>query len=259
MVDLLISVITYNESPKRLRETLSAISSKKYSLKTLVVDNGSQDYSEVEAVCRELGVEFHHSSENLGFGGGHNLAFKKGSDGRYFLILNPDLTLSPESIDLALDYLESHPDVGLLSPKIFNPDLSLQHLIKRNPTFFVLFCRIFLPKRFLTLPVVRAQIDRYEMKDVNPETTQELEFASGCCMFVRSEVFKKVKGFDDRYFLYFEDADLTRSVNLVSKTVYYPPVTAVHEWRRANQKKWKYRFVAINSAMKYFLKWGFRF
>lgn len=257
MIDLVISIVTFNESPSRLAETLNAIHSRKYKLMIIVVDNGSSDYEEVEKTCLSCGAQFIHSKENLGFGRAHNLAFLTAPKGRYNLILNPDLTLAPDTIDKALDYFEHNNDVGLITPKVLNPDGSPQQLMKRNPTFRALLGRFCGFTSYL--PSVKKAMDSFEMKDLDPNKQVVLGFATGCCMFIRASIFGRVGGFDSRYFLYFEDADITRSVNEVSSAIYLPSITVTHEWRRANQKLWKYRFIAISSAIRYFRKWGFQF
>lgn len=257
MSDLSISIVTFNENPNRLRMTLKAIKASKYTFSTIVVDNSPIKNPEIEKACQEYAVKFHHTGKNLGFGAAHNLGFSLGEKSPYFLILNPDLSLHEDTIDKSLEYLNQNPGVGMLSPKILHLDGSLQNLMKRNPTFRALLGRFFSPATYL--PTVRKQMDLYEMKDVGVDQTVTLGFASGCCMFVRSDLFAKVKGFDDRFFLYFEDADLTRSINEVSKALYCPQITVTHEWRRANRKQWKYILIALNSAYKYFVKWGFKF
>jgi GT2 family glycosyltransferase len=77
-------------------------------------------------------------------------------------------------------------------------------------------------------------------------------------MFIRTELFKKLGGFDKRYFMYFEDSDLTRSVNLESRTVYCPEATVYHEWGRESKKNFKLKLVQINSMLNYFAKWGLK-
>lgn len=257
MIDLVVSIVVYNESPSRLEETLAAINSQKYRIVTMVADNGSDEYFEIEALCRKLNVGFFHSSNNLGFGGGHNLIFSKAPKSRFYLVLNPDLTLRVDTIDKALGFMEKNQDVGLVAPKILNPDGTIQPLMKRNPTFLALLGRFF--SLTARLSPIRRAMDLFEMKDIDVNQQVQLGFATGCCMFIRSDIFKRVGGFDPRYFLYFEDADITRHVNEVSKALYLPEIAVTHEWRRANQKKWRYRLIAISSAFKYFRKWGFKF
>ena len=86
---------------------------------------------------------------------------------------------------------------------------------------------------------------------------QDIENATGCFMFIRTELFREIGGFDKRYFMYFEDCDLTREVNARSRTVYYPGATVYHEWGRESKKNFRLKLIQINSMLRYYSKWGF--
>ena len=85
----------------------------------------------------------------------------------------------------------------------------------------------------------------------------DVDFCTGAFMFTRTEALKKLGGFDERYFLHFEDADLTRELKNFGRTVYNPEIRIIHKWQRDNKKLNKSFFVALNSMFKYMTKWGF--
>lgn len=95
------------------------------------------------------------------------------------------------------------------------------------------------------------------MQDFRFKEPTEIEFATGCFMMVRTELFKKINGFDEIFFMYFEDADLSKRVRQYGKIVFYPDTFVVHLWNRASAKKIKFLFIHISSMIKYFCKWKF--
>ena len=98
----------------------------------------------------------------------------------------------------------------------------------------------------------------YAMLDRDLSKPTDIENATGCFMFIRTSLFKEIGGFDSRYFMYFEDCDLTREVNQRSRTVYYPGATVFHEWGRESKKNFKLKLIQINSMISYFGKWGLK-
>lgn len=82
-----------------------------------------------------------------------------------------------------------------------------------------------------------------------------IENATGCFMLLRTDLLKKIGGFDDRYFMYFEDADLARRVNEVSKCVYFPNAVVNHVWGRESKRNLRLMLVHIDSMFRYFRKW----
>jgi len=96
------------------------------------------------------------------------------------------------------------------------------------------------------------------MRDIGYERECEVPFLSGAFMFCRSDVLKRLGGFDRCFFLYFEDADLCRRVQQTHRTVYYPATAVTHYWERAAHKSWKFGWIFMQSAARYFWKWGIK-
>ena len=126
-----------------------------------------------------------------------------------------------------------------------------QKLCKRHPTLLGL-CSRCLPDRFK--PAWLKRYDRwYVMADQDYEEVFEVPYLSGCCMLVRSDAFRRVGGFDERYFLYLEDADITRSLAHDGKCVHLPVAAVVHNWGRGNYQNLRLMLVNIISAWRYLI------
>jgi GT2 family glycosyltransferase len=105
--------------------------------------------------------------------------------------------------------------------------------------------------------IFQKRMDRYEYKDHNYEDIiYDIPYLSGCFMFLRTETLKKVGFFDDKIFMYLEDADLTRRFLEVSRTVYFPKAHIFHHFAKLTHKKVKFKWITVQSAFIYFNKWG---
>ena len=128
----------------------------------------------------------------------------------------------------------------------------------RLPSVLTLFLRRFLPKKLK--PLFQKRLDYYEMKDMGYDKTYDVPCLSGAFMLFRRSVLEKIGGFDPRYFLYFEDFDLSRKVNSAGyRTVFYPYVSVTHKWERAQHKNIKMAFIFVLSGIRFFNKWGWKF
>ena len=257
-----VSIVTYNNGAVigRCLDSLALSLEPDREIALAVVDNGSSDdtFEVVAAFSKNppkgLRVTLTRSAENLGYGRAHNLAMRGGT-ADYHVICNPDIIFRGNVLRTMQDFLEQNPRVGLLSPTVLNEDLTPQHLNKRLPTVFDLFLRRFLP-RPLT-PLFRRRLDRYEMKDVGYASIIDVPFVSGAFLFCRTEALRLAGGFDPRYFLYFEDVDLSRSVQKQGfRTVFLPTATVVHLWARAQHKDPALALIFVQSGIRYFRKWG---
>jgi len=224
-----------------------------------LINNGTDEGFNLSEVAGETALQTHviEGQGNVGYGRGHNLAIEHTSS-RYHLILNPDIELDVDALTHALAFMEVHPEVGLLSPQIIEDDGSQQYLCRRYPTVFDLFVRGFLP-RSLRKPFER-RLARYEMRDVIGEKNivWDPPIVSGCFMLFRTEVLKKLNGFDPRYFLYFEDYDLSLRTHDVARVAYVPAVRVLHHGGDAAGKGWTHIKLFIASAYKFFNRFGWK-
>ena len=249
------SMVIYNNPSEMIRNAAVSILETDCHVQLIIVDNSPTPA--LQPVFEDIPVEYHFYGGNAGYGRGHNWAIQKVQNSKYHLISNPDIIVAPSAIKTLTAFMEQNPDIGMVCPKILNEDGSIQFLNKRYPKVFDLFARRFIPKIFHHL--IQKRLDRFEMKDVGYEDICDVECISGCFMFCRTEVLKSVGGFDDRYFMYFEDFDLSRKIQQAGyRTVYYPQARVTHLWERASHKSMKMTLIHIKSAIKFFNKWGWK-
>jgi len=253
MLDLSIAIVTYNNERTIGKCIKSIIKYVEHKLSYIlyVIDNNSSDgtLNIVKSISDDITII--RNRKNIGFGAGHNKLLNI-LDSRYHIVVNPDILIQNNCITEMTEFMDSSNDIGLLSPLIKHPDGRIQYLCKRNPTFLDLFIRFIFPHTFI------KRHNYFEMRETGYNKEFKIEYATGCFMLFRTEVFKRLCGFDEHFFLYLEDADITRRVNEISRTVFYPYNYVVHEWQRGTHKIPKLMWIDIQSAFYYFRKWGFR-
>lgn len=248
--DVTCSIVSHN-SADDIAIVLESLSKQVPLSSIYVVDNASTD--ETLEIIREDFPEVNliQSDTNLGFGAGHNEVIKL-VDSKYHIIVNPDIQVDEDTVKKLAVFMEENPNIVCTTPRIHNIDGTEQQLPKRNPKIkYFLGGR--LENKFNFASKWRAE---YTRSDEALNDVTDIDFCSGCFMFIRTETLVKVGGFDERYFLYFEDADLTRMLQKKGRTVYYPKASVTHKWKRDNVKNKKIAKKALESMFKYFMKWG---
>ena len=251
MKKISICIVTYNNE-NNILDVLECIytHSQNFDFETFVVDSNSSDKTVALVKKNFPQVNLIVLPQNKGFGCGHNQVLSKiNSD--FHVILNPDITFSTNIFDDLSSYLQSNPDVAMVVPQILNADGSIQDLPRHTPKFkYLISGRL---ERFGGL--FKLWRDEYTCKGKNFDKPSKIDFCSGCFIMIRTDIFKKLNGFDERFFMYFEDADLTRRAQNFGKTMLNPNFCATHTWERTSSKKFKYLCIHINSMIKYFKKW----
>jgi len=257
MTYLVGSIVLYNNDGEMIRNAVNSYFLKNDIGKVLyIVDNSPTDRLKTEISGRN--IRYHFCGKNHGYGKGHNWAIDHAEESKYHLILNPDVIIKPGVIEELIEFMDSNPNVGMVCPKVLNEDGSVQHLNKRITTVYDLLLRKFLPIRFRS--VFQKRLDDYEMKDIGYDKLYDVPLMSGAFMLCRTTVLKAVGGFDPRYFMYFEDYDLSRKIQKHNyRTVYYPFVSIIHLWGRASHKSARMLTVFIINGIRYFNKWGWKF
>ena len=217
-----------------------------------VVDNSPEPF----AIRVSDRVQYIHTGKNLGYGRAHNIAIR---DSIYdqvplHLVMNSDILVKAADIDTLCAFVLSQPAVGHLMPRVVNPDGELQHLCKMLPTPLDVFGRRFLPTAWM-----RKRNARYELHDADYSRPMNVPYLSGCFMLLRTEAVQKARLFDERYFMYPEDIDLTRTIHRDYLTLYYPAITIVHNHKKASYQSWRMLWVHIVNMCRYFNKWGWLF
>lgn len=222
-----------------------------------VIDNSPTDALKNEVLAFDSQkIVYTFGQGNIGYGAGNNIGIEKAiaAGSKYHIVLNADIIFEPGVIRALADYMDKHSDIGQLLPKVTYPDGSLQMLCKLLPTPLDIFGRRLLPAK-----MVEKRNAEYEMRFTDYEHARNCPLLSGCFMFLRTDLLREVGMFDDRFFMYFEDFDLMRRIHAVAKTVYYPEVTIVHNHAAEHRTNKTLLKISIQSAMKYFNKWGWLF
>ena len=258
MCDVLISIVTYNNATI-IKDTIKSILKNTVGInyKIVIHDNNSSDNTiDMIQSFNDDRIKIIDSKVNNGFGYGHNQILQK-YDADYYIIYNPDLRLKNNIIKELYDYMQQHNEAGMITPKITYPDGKVQYLCKENPTVFDLFFRRFMPTCIKKFFLNRS--DKYEMRQTGYDKIFQIPYATGCFMFFRGDVLKKINGFDDNIFMYLEDADITRRANAVAQCVFYPYNSVEHLWCKGSHKSLYLTWINIKSAIYYFNKWGWKF
>ncbi|MFL9947270.1 glycosyltransferase family 2 protein [Paraburkholderia agricolaris] len=266
---LSVSVVVYRPDPVQLAQTLDSLAVARDALtaarphlpfELYLVDNGglsdvSSKLSELRAY--EIPATIIAGHGNVGYGRGHNLAIER-SASRYHLVLNPDIDLDHDALIKALDFFEAHLELGLLTPQICDDQGHIQYLCRRFPTLLDLFVRGFLPASARSF--FARRLARYEMHDVinGRDIVWDPPIVSGCFMLFRTNVLKKLEGFDPRYFLYFEDYDLSLRTHDVARVAYLPIVRVLHHGGGAARKGSAHLRMFAASAVRFFNRFGWK-
>ncbi len=198
-------------------------------------------------------IEYRFVGENIGYGRGHNRALRESiySGVAFHLVLNTDIVVRAEDIDALCAFMESEPLVGQVMPRVVYPDGTTQYLCKLLPTPFDVFGRRFLPRRWTA-----RRNARYELRMFGYDRPLNVPYLSGCFMLLRTKAAFEARLFDERYFLYPEDIDLTRTIHRNYLTLYYPAVMVVHRHKQGSYHSLRLLWVHIVNLCRYFNKWG---
>jgi GT2 family glycosyltransferase len=256
-VEITASIVVYDTPFKIIERCLNSFLSSEVD-KIFLIDSSLEGlFDFVRGFDSRL---VYIKTENIGFGAANNIALKEAlkTGAKYHIVSNPDVYFNCNTISELYEFMEKNRDVGLVSPKVLFPDGRLQFSCRLLPSPVNLFMRKFLdfgPFR----KVVDAKNRTYELRFTGYNTIMDVPSVSGCFMFLRTSVLKRTGLFDERFFLYLEDVDLSRRINKVARVVYYPHVHIYHEWNRSSYKNTKLLVVHLISGFRYFNKWGWFF
>ncbi|QPC88580.1 glycosyltransferase [Mesorhizobium sp. NBSH29] len=260
--DITICIVTFRPDIAEVHATCTALVSALSAIphltaKLFIIDNSPPDAlaKGLPAALSGCEVEIIAGHGNIGFGAANNQVL--GRTGTYHLVLNPDVEMDKSALAEAMAYMSATPDCGLISPQATWPDGRRQYLAKRFPEPFDLLIRGFAPLWLRKL--FEARLSRYEMRR---ETDAEKPFAapivSGCFMFFRGNLFEKLRGFDPRYFLYFEDFDLSLRASECTKVIHLPAVKIVHGGGNAASKGFWHIRQFLRSSWVFYSSHGLR-
>lgn len=233
-----------------------------WNCRLLVYDNGSSlriQNKILHRISPEIDYRYTKSNINIGFGAGHNRNYKLMAVAPdLFVITNPDIEFSTSIIAFFQEFLSNH-SLALAAPLIVDQQGTIQLSCKKNPTILSLFLGRFSCLQQISYFRSYMRQNRNEDKLYASQSIQST-YLSGCFLCARPSYYELVDGFDERYFLHMEDADLCRSIAQEQGLVMHLPIAEVcHRWARGSHKSLFQTLHLTKSALKYFLKWGFQF
>lgn len=243
-------IVLYH-SPMSVLDTVRCLEEADEAVTLFVVDNSPLEDMAERIAFEHPGARILPQAKNQGFGRANNVVLPM-LKSRYHLLINPDVTFDPAQLSAMVAYMDAHPDVVALTPRVVFPDGREQPLPRRQPTLRYLFLGR-LEK--LGGPFRRARRE-YTMADEPLDAPTSVGFATGCFLLVRTKVFRKLKGFDPRFFLYLEDADLSRRLGEHGAIVYHPDFCVTHAWARESSHSLRGMWLHLVSSVKFFMKWG---
>ncbi len=221
-----------------------------------LIDNASPDGTGARLAATDFGdarAQVLCLPRNLGFGRGHNAVLPRLASDFHF-ILNPDILLDSDVLNGMANWMTLHTDAVMATPQLYFPDGRIQHLPRRKPTPYALLARQLAPR--LPASVFATADEHYTMQDEDLTRPRPIEFCTGSFAAFRTPVFRQIGGFDEGYFMYVEDADLTQKA-LQCGTVYLlPQFRAIHAWHREPMRDAGKFAMQLKSMLRYFKKWG---
>tara|TARA_B100001250_G_scaffold320967_1_gene283920 strand:- start:9513 stop:10370 length:858 start_codon:yes stop_codon:yes gene_type:complete len=241
----------------RTRQTLS-------SIVIYVIDNSERVSLSLSSICRQqeliealaVDVRHIHGHGNLGYGRAQNLLLGK-LESDFHVILNPDITLEEDALFEGFKVFTNNPSVVMASPNARDIRGEKLYLCKRYPSLLVLLMRGILPQ--ISKVFFQKKLASYEMREL-PESTvaSNIPLISGCFMIADTRAFQKVGGFDERYFLYFEDFDLSLRMRSIGQLAYAPRVRITHAGGQAAKKGLRHIWFFVQSGVRFFQLHGWR-
>lgn len=253
------SIVLYQTNLTPLKKVIdSYFACKSEALQLFLVDNSPTDVlKSVVTMYPDKEIHYIFNNENMGYGKAHNIAIKKSMEQGlpYHIVLNPDVVIQEGALEKLTFYMNEHPEVGNIMPKIIYPNGQLQYLCKLLPSPIDLIFR-----RFIPFKKWRDKINqKYELHSFRYNKKINIPNLSGCFMFLRTKALEKVGLFDENIFMYLEDIDLNRRIHRAYKTIFFPEAVVVHEYQKASYKNIKLLKAHIKSAIYYFNKYGWFF
>lgn len=249
--DISIVVLSWNVRDL-LRACLQSLPLDDPTTETIVVDAGSADGSAEMVRVEFPAAQVIASRENLGYSRGNNLGLARAS-GRYLFVLNPDTVVAPGSLAAMRAYMDAHPQVGVLGPRLETPEGGLQPTMRRFPTlatgfFESTWLQPLAPKRLLR---------RYLAEDLPANETHEVDWLVGAALFVRRAAYEQAGGLDEGFFMYSEELDWLRRMRAAGwRCVYLPEARVAHFEARSSAQVPAATHIRFNtSKVRYYRKY----
>jgi GT2 family glycosyltransferase len=248
------SVVLYNTSKIDIHNLLNSFKLIKLNYQLIVIDNSPTNYLKCNF---SENIIYIHNPLNKGFGYGHNIAFVKAKKmgSKFHAIINPDIYFNIDPLSPIVNLMLSDMSIGVIMPNILNSDDTIQFLPKLLPSPFTIIFRKLKILHFLSPNF----LNKYEFRNFKISKIYELPILSGCFSIYNMKVIDEIGFFDDQFFLYFEDWDLSRRINIKYKSIFYPNIHVYHNYKSEANFNFNFFMIYLKSAIKYFNKWGWFF
>jgi GT2 family glycosyltransferase len=245
------SIVLYRTAAREVGPLVDSLLAQGVT-RVYLVDNSPPEFPTTLGWSARANVELIRTGENLGYGRAHNIAIRRSAKAhRYHLVSNPDIELRPGAIPRLRDALEARPDVGLAMPRVVGTDGKIHYLCKRPPSPLDLLVSRLAPRHWFA-----ERRKKFETRDLPYDQERSVECLSGCFMFFRASTLEALGGFDERFFMYMEDFDLSRRAARLQQNVYLPSAEVVHVHASGHRGSPRLLMSAIASAVRYYNKWG---
>ncbi len=247
-----VSIVLYKHTVAEITPLVNTLRQSTQVREIFLIDNSPIEDKNFE----QLDVVYIFNGKNLGYGAAHNIALRRSIASKisYHLVINPDVELKSEVLGILTKYMDENPNVGQAMPKVISANGDVQYLCKLLPKPSDLFFRRFLPARW-----TKSSDSTFELRKSGYNQVMNVPYLSGCFMLLRTAALENVGLFDERFFMYPEDIDLTRRLHQRYQTIFYPGTTIVHYHKRGSYKNGKLLRIHIWNLIKYFNKWGWFF
>ena len=265
-----ISVVVYHSDLHVLMQTLKSLYValrrtfqegliKQASVQIICNDDSAnhlRDALQSLASADDIALSILSAPVNIGYGAAHNVAITAAKT-TFHLVLNPDVILAPDALQAGLAFLTANPEVSAASPLVTDGKGGRQYLCKRYPRVMDLVLRGFLPN--MARKHFQQRLAYYEMQDLSEQQpAKNIPIISGCFMLFRTRPLQKLEGFNPRYFLYFEDFDLSLRASVAGNLAFVPAMQIVHLGGHSARKGWRHISLFVRSGIRFYSTWGWR-
>ena len=256
---LSIAIVIYDNynDVENVITSIDEFTSKSIKKIIYLIDNGvnkskKEDCDKFVNFIKDMkNVIYIDAGANLGFGKGHNKVLDI-IDSEYHAIVNPDILFCEDTFTKIVEWMDLNKDVGMTIPLIIDEQGNRQQVYRKELTVFDMFNRMVLKEAF------KKRAKQHSLQNMDYTKPFEVPFGQGSFLVIRTDLYKQIKGFDDRFFMYVEDADLCKRVNQISKLMYYPDTKVIHKWEKGSHKNKTLLKYHIQSMIYYFKKWGWK-
>ncbi|MGI8952522.1 MAG: glycosyltransferase [Chitinophagaceae bacterium] len=250
------SIVLYNSDDTVYKTIESFLRINALKIFLYLIDNSpSNNFEKQNAqLLSKDNIQYIFTGKNVGYGAGHNIALGQSlTQSEYHLVLNPDVYFEEGVVETLYQYASKHSTVGHIMPKTLYPNGEIQYACKLIPSPLDLIARL------LPAAIFKKSNEKFELKFTGYNKIMEVPYLHGCFMFFRCAALQQIGLFDERFFMYPEDIDITRRMHKKFKTIYYPFVHVFHKHAKSSFKNKRMFFIHIQNIIRYFNKWGWFF